>query len=586
MNGHDEFLELVAASIDFELTDEEFGRLSTHLARCPDCRRAADEIRGGAAAIAALPAPTLAPARAEQILRGALRTPPAKPRWGLLAVAAMLATLGGGILFAGFQLVNDDDTAPSEPPPSLVAEASAPPSAEPPEESADPGHAPPPDDGPPMTPNPGDDAPPPVDPGPLAFPLPYSSDVGPVRVALASDDRLWVTFTRGRDTVVARLDAAGHGRPVVEPNAVECQPFAVGDGSARALCYFDDVADPENCLDCGPAPRVYAWSAPGQSLAGFPVWLPSGISTGTNGARVIGSDLVTVTTEAYDEVVAEFGDYGSARITTVGADGSVTEGAQVPGGLRCCTIGPDGVAYASRPIDEENLETRTQVIAFDETGMRPGWPITLDGGGASNPAFGPNGQIVLLSGIDEGTRIVRLNPDGSEAAPSLDLPFVTAWDDGGLFAPLVDQRGRVWVTAGGTIHGFDEQGNQLSGFPYEPETALAEGGRVCDTGSSDPCSSWPKEPRLAPGSLIYALETGPDGKGERITVVNRDGSIRSGWPKTLQKAGAAWDSVTIGDNRTAYAVASEPESNDQASVTILAYAPNGTEEWKTTLFEP
>jgi hypothetical protein len=36
----------------------------------------------------------------------------------------------------------------------------------------------------------------------------------------------------------------------------------------------------------------------------------------------------------------------------------------------------------------------------------------------------------------------------------------------------------------------------------------------------------------------------------------------------------------------AYAVASEPEPNDQASVTILAYAPNGTQIWKTTVIEP
>jgi anti-sigma factor RsiW len=134
MNGHPEYLELIAASIDFELTDEEFGRLSTHLARCPECRAAADEIRGDAAGIAAYPPPRLAPARSEQILRAALRTPPARPRWGLLAVAALLATLGGGVLFAGFQLIQDDDSTPQEPPPSLVAEASAPPSEAPTEE--------------------------------------------------------------------------------------------------------------------------------------------------------------------------------------------------------------------------------------------------------------------------------------------------------------------------------------------------------------------------------------------------------------------------------------------------------------------
>ncbi|HEU5205805.1 MAG TPA: hypothetical protein VFU17_16050, partial [Candidatus Limnocylindrales bacterium] len=76
------------------------------------------------------------------------------------------------------------------------------------------------------------------------------------------------------------------------------------------------------------------------------------------------------------------------------------------------------------------------------------------------------------------------------------------------------------------------------------------------------------------------------GKGERITVINRDGSIRSGWPKTLQRAGAAWDSVTIGENRLAYAVAIEPEPNNESSISILAFAPNGTREWIRTIVEP
>ena len=74
--------------------------------------------------------------------------------------------------------------------------------------------------------------------------------------------------------------------------------------------------------------------------------------------------------------------------------------------------------------------------------------------------------------------------------------------------------------------------------------------------------------------------------GGRITVVNPDGTIRSGWPKTLQREGSTWDSVTIGENRRAYAVAIEPEPNNEASVSILAFAPNGTQEWILTIVEP
>ena len=579
MNGHDEFLELIAASIDFDLTDEEFGRLNYHLTRCPECRRAADEIRGGAAAIAALPAPTLAPARAEQILRGALRTPPARPRWGLLAVAAMLATLGGGILFAGFQLVNDDDPAPSEPPPSLVAEASAPPSAEPPEESADPG-APPPD-GPRVTPNPGDETSPPVDPGPLTFPLPYSPDIGPVRVAPGPDGGSWAAFGQGSDTILTHLDDTGKGSPQVIGSVVDCVPYSVDDGSVRVLCNIapDDSGSPR--------PVVLGHLRSGDELPGYPVFLRSGTGTAVADARVVGRDLVTVVTESGDAAIAEFGEFGSARLMTVGTDGSVVESLEIPAPLQCCTIGPDGVAYGSRPIDEENLETRTQLVAFDANGMRPGWPITVDGSSVSRPSFGPGGQLVYASWIDEGSRIARRNPDGSEASAPLDLAFPIDWSPDGdaPIPPLVDERGRVWVVANGSILGFDADNAVLPGFPYVAETDLLEQGGDCPAGDTG-CPTWLEPPRMAPQSLIYTLENAPEGMGGRLNVVNRDGSIRSGWPKTLQRAGAAWDSVTIGENRVAYAVAVEPEPGNASSISILAFAPNGTRNWLTTLAEP
>ena len=63
MNGHDEYLELLAASIDFGLTEEEVARLNYHLASCPECRRAATELRGQNAVVATTPNAPLAPAR-------------------------------------------------------------------------------------------------------------------------------------------------------------------------------------------------------------------------------------------------------------------------------------------------------------------------------------------------------------------------------------------------------------------------------------------------------------------------------------------------------------------------------------------
>jgi hypothetical protein len=584
MNGHDEYLELLAASIDFGLTEEEVARLNYHLASCPECRRAATELRGQNAVIATTPIAPLAPARSEQILRAALRKPAARPRWGMLAVAALLATLAGGVAFAGVRLINNDP-APSEPPPSQVAEASLPPSEAPVEESADPG-APPPAEGPRVTPNPGVDEQPETDPVDFEFPLPLERGLGPVRVAPVPGGGLWVTFQQGRGTVGAYLDDAGQGSPWVEPNAEGCEPFAVRDGSLRMLCQYSDEENPEECVDVCSVPRLYSRAVDGDDPAGFEVSLPSGISTGVNGGRVVGTDFVTVVTESYDEVVAEFGEFGSARLVTVGADGAMRDGVNVPAPLMCCTIGPDGVAYGSSSLDDEGLETRTQLIAFDQNGMRPGWPVVVDGT-ASSPSFGPNGQLVYSSWIDEASRIVRLNPDGSQAGDPVDVGITVDWDPNAdaPSAPLVDENGRVRLVAQGQIYGYDANGDALDGFPYEPKTGLLERGNECgatDTG----CQSWLEPPRLAPQGLTYALESAPDGEGGRITVINRDGSIRSGWPKTLQREGASWDSVTIGENRIAYAVAIEPEPNDNSSISVLAFAPNGTREWITTLVEP
>jgi hypothetical protein len=584
MNGHPEYLDLVAASIDFDLTDEEFGRLSTHLARCPECRRAADELRGDAAAIAAYPAARLAPARSEQILRAALRMPRSQPRWGLLAVAAMLTTLGGGILFAGFQLVNDEDPAPSEPPPSLVAEASAPPSPTPAEDTAEPGA---PDGGNP----PAIDVPEPTPPanGELGevdfeFPLPFTPQLSDVRVAPTAEDRLWVTFRSGTDTILAQLDEAGEGSPRVIGPVVDCVPYGVDDGSVRVLC--NAGADPETCFEGCNQPVVLAYSGAGEELDGFPVIPRSRSSTSVVDARVIGKDLVTVVTESDDARIAEFGEFGSARLVTVAADGSVTETLEIAAPLKCCKIGPDGVAYGSSTLEEEGQELRTQLIAFDANRIRPGWPKDVDGT-ASWPSFGPNRQILYSSWIDEASRIMRLNPDGSDAASPIDPPVILAWspDGDGPIPPLVDERGRAWVVSDDAIHGFGSDDAPLDGFPYEPRTSFVQRGMECgpeDTG----CQSWIEAPRMAPRGLIYSLEAGPRGKGERITVINPDGSIRSGWPVTLQRQGATWDSVTIGENRTAYAVAFEPEPNNEASISILALAPNSERLWIRTIVEP
>jgi len=69
--------------------------------------------------------------------------------------------------------------------------------------------------------------------------------------------------------------------------------------------------------------------------------------------------------------------------------------------------------------------------------------------------------------------------------------------------------------------------------------------------------------------------------------VLEDPSLGLVWPtRERLRGGVKTADMTIGENRRAYAVAIEPEPNDKSSISILAFAPNGTREWITTLVEP
>ena len=587
MNGHDEYLELLAASIDFGLTEEEVARLNYHLASCPECRRAATELRGQNAVIATTPIAPLAPARSEQILRAALRKPAARPRWGMLAVAALLATLGGGVLFAGFQLIDDDDPAPDRSPP-IVAEVSAPPSAAPVEESADPG-GPAPDDGPRVTPNPGSSDPPDLGIVDLEFPLPYSQEIGSIRLAPLADGRVWLSFGRGDgDTVLALLDASGNGSPIVVPAAEDCVPLGVPDGSVRLLCSNFGGIDVE-CEDlCFSQDGMYAFGPDGAPLPGFPVALPSGFEVGVNRqeARVVGDSVLVILTDS-GAVIDGDPNMGTTRILAVGPNGSLSEGASVPRPERCCVIGPTGVAAGTTPLTNDDGSMTTTVVAFDSAGLRPGWPVEFAGDG-SMPSF-VDTQLALSAWTgDGGSELVRLETDGRRVGGDARtiVPASVAWDpdwDAPL-APIADDRGNLWLLADGQVHAYDTTAEPIPGWPYEPETGILVLGECPPTDTG--CQPWYEPPVAAPRALLYTLETAPEGMGGRINVVNLDGTIRSGWPKTLQRDGASWDSVTIGENRRAYAVAVEPEPNNQSSISVLAFAPNGTQEWIRTIVEP
>ena len=98
MSIHEGFMELAAASVDFELDEYDRAELHRHLAGCPACRATAEALRDDAAAIESEPRPRLSPARSEAILRDVLRPQRRSPSLRLVAVAALAALAADGAI--------------------------------------------------------------------------------------------------------------------------------------------------------------------------------------------------------------------------------------------------------------------------------------------------------------------------------------------------------------------------------------------------------------------------------------------------------------------------------------------------------
>ena len=223
-----------------------------------------------------------------------------------------------------------------------------------------------------------------------------------------------------------------------------------------------------------------------------------------------------------------------------------------PAPLTCCDrSGRRRLRHACRVTDESETTTehapRRQVIVGR-------WPLPTGTDPAHRSAR--TATSTTARGSSEGSQS-RANPDGTPEPvdhPPLDR---VGPDFDGPIPPLVDEHGRAWVVIDGTISG-STPGPRPGRFPVSAANGAARTGQRLWSGDTG-CQSWIEPPRIAPRGLVYSLETGPAGGGDRLTVVNPDGTISSGWPKTLQREGARWDSVTIGENRVAYAVAIEPE---------------------------
>jgi hypothetical protein len=583
---HEEFIDLAAAAIDFELDPDERAALDQHLAGCDSCRRTVEAFGEDAATIAYGPAPRLAPGQSVAILAAALRPPKSGPPVPLLAVAALVALLGGGLLAVGFGFIR-----PSEDPlVAVLTPSSGNPSAEAstgasPQPTASAGATLQPS---PATPRPGG--------SPIVGSVQVRGDAGQlgslIRMAPGAAGEFYVSIPATDGTVLARLDADGDptsGWPILIPGSESCdQLLPVTDGSVRLIC--NRPAADEGLG--GIFARVHALDANGRRLPGWPIEIED-VVTG----RMVGDEL-TLLIKPYFGDVSETDTPETVLLATVAADGSVQSGPDVQ--FDCCehswAIGPDGIGYGTTHRDWDT-SVKTDIEAFGLEGLRSGWPKTIDGN-ASNLAFDAQGRVYAIVGSPTAppARMIVIDHDGRDLPTgSGDQAIVSTnpWTGAGADypgSPIVAGDGTSYIIQsvdGHTrVQALDPGGQRVVGWPYESDLGLQEIGGGCPAGDTG-CGAFLATPVVAPGNVLFLIEEAANSAdGSRLVAIGQDGRVVDGWPKELRRAGSEFWSVMAGPDGTVYALAIEPEPNGAHSATILAIAPDSDVQFNVTVVEP
>ena len=583
MIEHGDVLELIAASIDFELSAEERWELEAHLTTCTSCRRMDAQMRADAAAFAAVPAPRLDPARARQILAASMRPPRPGPSLRVLGIAAVLAVLGGGALAAGTNLFREHPRATelAVRPSVDVIEPRASAGA-----SDDPGGV----DVEPST-RPARTGEPPGQPAPD----PQSALIARGDARLASimlqpgpGGGVYV-LVGGARHMLALLGKDGRPRqgwPLRLRDVDSCAlPSAASDGSVRVVCGSG-----------AHLVRLFAFDTDGTPLPGWPVVLRDE-PLYDDGRVVLGSPALVgnrLAMLAHTETAdADSTQPGDNWIVTVARDGTVKRGEVVKdpdstlGWKRA--LGSDGVAaLVGYPTTDAGAGEST-VIAFDRDGERPGWPVRLDGV-ASTPTFGPGGMVQVQLGSLEAplSRLVVLDGAGQETGRSPEMAADGRGESGGRdMGPTVDGGGHGYVLGNGSgtvVLGFQPSGEPMPGWPYQTSSALAVPDPCSDADTG--CVAWPAPPVTGPTGLVYLLHPPADDRGGRVVAINQSAEVRAGWPVDLKRTGAEFWSVVCGPDGTAFVLAIEPERAGAYSGTVLAIAPDSTVRWTSTVVEP
>jgi hypothetical protein len=299
---------------------------------------------------------------------------------------------------------------------------------------------------------------------------------------IAGSGDLYVAIAGRRGEVVTRLDRSGkavRGWPILLADVDGCDQLlpVIGGESIRVLCLQSRISNDDSLV----IRRSFAIDTAGRTSPGWPV----DVDNGTIG-NMVGDDLVMLVNPLMN-VGGQAGESWPVNVTTIGLDGSVEKGVDVP--FVWCdlgwAIGTDALAYGTSHRDWTSASSvKTDVTAFGAGSVGPGWPITLDGN-ASDVAFDGSlglAHLVIGSPNEPPTRTVVLDDDGSVlASGSADQPIVSTstWNGAGADypgPPIVASDGSTFIVSTAerrtTVMALDPDGKARAGWPYHLDLGM------------------------------------------------------------------------------------------------------------------
>jgi hypothetical protein len=319
---------------------------------------------------------------------------------------------------------------------------------------------------------------------------------------------------------------------------------------------------------------------------------------------VVGDELRVLDNEvASTEGQTTTAQAASWWLTSVSAGGAVQVGkrytvADASGNFNV-RIAADGVAYRLE-FSGAQASTETVITAFDMSGVRPGWPITIPGF-ASQPVVGPDGllEIVRLGLGDTVTAQTMsiASTGGAPVATSGDLPLRPLDDTTSagsiVMSPVIASDGSMYVvgTADSTKPAFVRIGPGSVVGPLIPLAKPLQPQGTCssqDTG----CGTWRSLPVLGADGTLYLPESavGEGGgvvssTGGSLVAISSDGSTPAGWPVLLPDTMAGyWSLMARSDGEIDALVVVPTDQGNQWSLDIAG--PDGRTRASTLLIQP